>query len=132
MRRLAPIIVALLALPLLGASAPPGARALAGVQPGLWEVSRSATGQGARRICLRDVASLASFAHPRERCQRTILGDRPGELVVDLQCVGGEFARSRISVTTPRSLKLESQGIHGGEPFDMTLYARRVGPCRPF
>jgi hypothetical protein len=127
MTRFACLSAALASLLLLGAAPP---RALAGVEPGLWEVSRSATGRDPRRVCLRDMAELASAGHPGERCARTVLADRPGQLLLDLSCPRGEFARSRISVTTPRSIKLESQGIHAGAPFAMTLYARRVGPCR--
>lgn len=131
MRRIASFLTAFAMLPLLGASAPPVPRALAGVQPGLWEVSKSASGHSPTRVCLRQVIDLATIAHPGERCSRTILSDRPGALLVDLACPRGEFARSEITVTTPRSLKLDTQGIHGGEPFALTLFARRVGECRP-
>lgn len=111
--------------------AAPPTRALAGVSPGLWEVSRSASGERARRICLAQVEALAAIAHPGERCGRTVLRNVPGELVTHLTCKGGDFARSTIRVTTPRSLKVQTQGIHRGEPFDLALYARRVGDCRP-
>jgi hypothetical protein len=126
--RLIPLLPALAGLTLLGA-APPAPRALAGVQPGLWEVSRSAVGHGAKQICFRDMLALASAGHPGESCARRVLSDEQGKLVLYLACPGGEFARSRISVLTPRSLKLESQGVHRGAPFDLTLHARRVGSC---
>lgn len=106
-------------------------RALEGVAPGLWEVSRSASGHAPSRICLRHPLQVASIAHPGERCERTILADRPGDLLVDLRCGRGDFARARVTVTTPRSLRVETQGIHAGEPFDETYYARRVGACAP-
>lgn len=128
MSRFASLILGFSALALLGAAPP--TRALAGVAPGLWEVSRTARGAAPRRLCLSDVAQLAWIAHARERCSRTILRDSPGDLQLDLSCEGGDFARSGITVTTPRSVKLETQGIHRGEPFNYTLYARRVGECR--
>jgi hypothetical protein len=106
-------------------------RALAGIAPGMWEVSRSAAGVGARPVCVPRVALLGQIAHGSQRCTRTILRDAPGELVMDLTCGASDFGRSRITVTTPRSLKIETQGIHHGEPFDMTIYARRVGNCAP-
>lgn len=127
MGRIAVLLPALAGLILLGAAPPP--RALAGVQPGLWEVSRSATGHGARRMCVTELVELAHAAHPGERCRRTILSDRSGQLLLDLQCDNGDVGRSRISVVTPRSLKVELQGIHRGLPFDQTLYARRAGAC---
>ena len=130
MVRIALFLTALFGLPLLAAAGAHTPRALTGVAPGLWEVSRSARGENPRRLCLPDVAQLARIGHPGERCMATYLTDRPNLLVVDLTCGGGgDFARSRLSVTTPRSLKVETQGMHRGEPFDHVLYARRVGSC---
>lgn len=102
---------------------------LPGVQPGLWEVSRDATGRGARRGCLRDMAILATYAHAGDRCGRTVIVNEPRRLVMALECGQGSFGRSQITVTTPRALKLETQGFRQGEPYDFTVYARRVGEC---
>lgn len=102
---------------------------LSGVEPGLWEVSRDATGHGARRGCLKDMVLLATYAHAGDRCQRTVLVNTPRRLLVSLECGPGEFGRSEITVTTPRSLKLDTQGFRGGEPYDFSVYARRVGEC---
>jgi hypothetical protein len=102
---------------------------LPGVQPGLWEVSRDATGNGARRGCLSDMALLATYAHAGDRCRRTILANSPQRLLMSLECGPGDFGRSEITVTTPRSLKLDTQGFHRGEPYDFSVYARRVGEC---
>lgn len=131
MRRFALLLAGLAGLTLTLTAAAPvrGPLALAGVEPGLWEVSRTATGQGARRVCLTDMVLLATYAHAGDRCERTMLVDQPGQLIMHLDCGEGDFGRSRLSVTTPRSLKLESQGVHKGEPYNLTLYARRVGEC---
>lgn len=102
---------------------------LPGVEPGLWEFSRDATGHGARRGCLKEMILLATYAHAGDRCARTILSSTPRQLTLSLECGPGDFGRSQISVTTPRSLKLVSQGFHAGEPYDITVYARRVGEC---
>ncbi len=102
---------------------------LPGVEPGLWEVSCDATGRGARRGCLRDMALLSTYAHAGGRCQRTILVNTPRRMLVSLECGPGEFGRSEITVTTPRSLKLDTQGFRRGEPYDFSVYARRVGEC---
>jgi hypothetical protein len=123
--------VPLLAAALLTAAAAPGGSTIAldGVEPGLWEFSRDATGQGARRGCMQDMILFATYAHAGDRCVRTILSDRPRDLIMSLECGPGDFGRSRVTVTTPRSLKLSAQGIHDGEPYDITAYARRVGEC---
>ena len=108
------------------ATAPP---LLPGVEPGQWEVSRSATGNNARSGCVRDIALLATYAHAGDRCERTLVSSGPREVVLALDCGGGDFGRSTITVTTPRSLKIETQGVRGGEPYDFSIYARRAGDC---
>ena len=117
-------------LVLLGAApAPPPPRVLAGVQPGQWEISRSASGEAAQRLCVREVVELAGVEFRGEQCLRSVLGERGGSLVVELSCPRGDFARSTMQVTTPRSLRLETQGIHRGQPFAYRFYARRIGNC---
>jgi hypothetical protein len=102
---------------------------LPGVEPGLWEISHDATGRAAKRGCLRDMALLATYAHAGGRCIRTVLSSDPRRLLVALDCGQGAFGRSEITVTTPRSLKLQTQGFRRGEPYDFSIYARRVGEC---
>lgn len=128
MRRFAILMMTLGGLAVAGATAHVRLSGLAEVKPGLWEVSRSARGDRAARICVKDVGQLATYAHDPARCTRTVLRERPGMVVMELAC-GADFGRSTLSVTTPRSLKLETQGIRGGEPYDQTYYARRVGDC---
>ncbi len=127
MRRVAPFVLLLSAAAVAQPAQAPGV--LPGVRPGLWEVSRDATGKGARRGCLKDMALLATYAHAGDRCQRTILVNSPRRLLISLECGQGEFGRSEITVTTPRSLKLDTQGFRRGEPYDFSVYARRVGEC---
>lgn len=110
----------------LGGAAP---AALRGVAGGSWEVSRSANGHDATRLCVADPAVLAQFEHRGGACTRVILSDRPGEAVIHYTCQGGDFGRTRLSVITPRSLRLDTQGISRGLPFSYQLHARRAGDC---
>ncbi len=127
MRRFAPFLVmASVAAMAQPAEAP---TVLPGVQPGLWEVSRDATGRGARRGCIRDMMLLGTYAHAGDRCTRAVLVNSPRRLLMSLDCGGGEFGRSEITVTTPRSIKIDTQGFRRGEPYDFSVYARRVGEC---
>jgi hypothetical protein len=120
-------LFAVAAVVIAAASAPLSLRALSG---GLWEVSRSATGAGAVRECVGSPAALAQWEHRRSACTRVVLSDKPGEAVIHYTCPAGDFGRSRITVITPRTVRIETQGIHGGEPFFYNLHARRVGDCR--
>lgn len=109
----------------LAASAP----LLNSVAGGLWEVSRSADGAGAVRQCVADPAALAQWEHRGSACTRVILSARGAESVIHYTCPAGDFGRSKITVITPRTLRIETQGIHRGEPFFYNLHARRAGNC---
>ena len=49
--------------------------------------------------------------------------------MVAYRCTGRDFGRSKLTVLTPRSLRIETQGISDGLPFNYVLQARRVGGC---
>ena len=104
-------------------------RALAPALGGLWEVSRSATGHNPTRICVATPDLLAQFEHRQQRCQRTVVSDRGSETLISYTCPGGGFGQSKMTLITPRSLKIDTQGISDNLPFHYQLYARRVGDC---
>jgi hypothetical protein len=108
-------------------AAPPAA--LRSISGGVWEVSRSATGNGAVRECVAEPAALSQWEHRGMACTRVILSDKPGELLIHYTCPAGDFGRAKMTVITPRTLRIETQGIHSGEPFFYNLHARRVGDC---
>lgn len=110
----------------LGGAAP---AALRGVAGGSWEVSRSANGRDATRLCVADPAMLAQFEHRGGACTRVILSDKQSETVIHYTCQGGDFGRTRVTVITPRSLRLDTQGISRGLPFSYQLHARRAADC---
>ena len=115
------------ALALGGAAVKPGG--IAAAQPGLWDVSQSVAGSNATRLCLADPAVLAQWEHRSANCTRTQISEKANMVTFEYRCVGGGFGRSDVTLLTPRSLRLETQGISGGLPFGYKLYARRVGPC---
>lgn len=103
--------------------------ALNGVAGGRWEVSRSAQGTRGVKVCAPDPATLAQWEHRGSPCTRVVLSERGSETVIHYTCPAGDFGRSKLTVLTPRSLRIETQGIHRGEPFFYHLHARRVGDC---
>ena len=104
-------------------------RALAPAAGGLWEVGQSATGQGAKPTCIPSVVALAQWEHRGGRCTRVIISDTGNKAVVDYTCADGGFGDSKVTLITPRSLKIDTQGISGGLPFHYQRHARRVGDC---
>lgn len=103
--------------------------ALAPVAGGLWEISRSATGAGARRLCVTDPMRLAQIEHQGAQCTSVVVGQTGDSATVHYTCVAGGFGQARLTVITPRTLRIQTQGISGGFPFDYVIHARRLGDC---
>ena len=104
-------------------------RALAPAMGGLWEVSRNAAGHNPTRICVATPDLLAQFEHRQQRCTRNVVSDRGTETLISYNCPGGGFGQSKMTLITPRTLRIETQGIAGNLPFHYQLHARRVGDC---
>ncbi|MFL6740433.1 MAG: DUF3617 domain-containing protein [Sphingomicrobium sp.] len=104
--------------------------ALAQTTGGLWEVS-GAPGTAPVRECVADTAVLAQFEHRGQTCTRLIISDGPETTVIHYTCAGGGFGRSRMTLITPRSLRIETQGISDNLPFSYVVQARRIGDCHP-
>lgn len=106
-------------------------RALTPAAGGLWEVSTSATGHNPTRLCVASPDVLAQFEHRNGRCKRSVIRDSGTNAEINYSCADGGFGRSAVTLVTPRSLTIDTQGISGGLPFHYKLYARRMGDCRP-
>ena len=111
----------------LVAAAQPRAHARAG--GGLWEVSQSASGHNPTRVCVPSPEVLAQYEHRQGRCTRVVISDRGTETVIHYTCADGGFGQSKVTLLTPRSLRIDTQGISGNLPFHYQLHARRVGDC---
>jgi hypothetical protein len=94
---------------------------------GLWEVSRANGGR--RNVCVPDPVVLAQYEHMRANCSRDVIRDSYNKAEVHYSCSGGSFGQSTVEMITPRSLRIETQGISGNAPFHYVLQARRVGNC---
>ena len=117
-------------LPLAGAAVMAAQRpaALASTAPGLWEIDGLPGGKPVRE-CVSEVAALAQYEHRSKNCARNLINDGPSSAVIQYQCAGNDFGRSKISVITPRSLRIETQGISDSLPFGYVLQARRISDC---
>ena len=118
-------------LPLCAAFAAAAAqpRALAGALGGLWEVSQTATGHNPTRVCVPSPEVLAQYEHRQGRCTRVVISDKGAETVIHYTCADGGFGQSKVTLITPRSLRIDTQGISANLPFHYQLYARRVADC---
>ncbi len=112
---------------LLGAAQRP--TALAQTSPGVWEISGVPGTTAPARRCLIDTAALSQVEHHGQSCTRVIVSDTPSTAVVHYTCTNGGFGHTEMTVLTPRSVRVQTQGISNGAPFNYVVQARRVGAC---
>ena len=105
------------------------AGALAQVAPGVWEVSGAPGARSPVRACFASLDQLEQFEHRGRTCAHKVLSDAGTSLIVQYSCSGSDFGRSQVTALTPRSLRIETQGISDGLPFYYVLQARRVADC---
>jgi hypothetical protein len=75
------------------------------------------------------VVALARFEHRSKSCSSRVIKDAGTSALVEYSCGGAGFGHSEIDVITPRSLRIATQGISDGLPFNYVLQARRVDDC---
>lgn len=96
---------------------------------GLWELDRGSGVSRKVRQCIADPALLAQIEHRGASCTRTLVRDGPTSAEVHYRCDNGGFGRTTVSMLTPRSFRVETQGISRDAPFHYVVQARRVGNC---
>jgi len=107
-----------------------GPRALAPASGGKWQVARSARSAPEQSLCVADPILLGQWEHRGGQCSRVILSDQGNKAVINYSCADGGFGRSEITLLTPRTLRIATQGISAGGPFNYVIHARRVGNCQ--
>ena len=106
-----------------------GPRALEPTSGGRWQVARSAKDARGLALCIPDPVLLGQWEHLGGQCSRVILSDKGNKTVINYSCADGGFGRSEMTLLTPRTLRIATQGISAGGPFNYVLHARRVGNC---
>lgn len=125
-KRLGAMSLVAMSAAVLAAASP---RALAPAAGGLWSVSPDATGHGAEQICVSSPNALALWEHRNGRCTPEVISDQGTVARIRYTCADGGFGDTKITLITPRTLRIETQGISGGLPFHYQRHARRVGQC---
>jgi hypothetical protein len=103
--------------------------ALSQTQAGLWEISGAPGAKTPLRQCLADVATLAEFEHRGKACSPKVISSSANSIVIQYSCGSAGFGRTQVDVITPRSLRIDTQGISAGLPFSYVLQARRIDDC---
>ena len=97
--------------------------------PGYWEFTGVPGAKAPVRQCLSDVTVLGRFEHRAHVCTQRITSSDQSSTVIDYSCGGSGFGHSKVDLITPRSLRIDTQGISARLPFNYVLQARRVGDC---
>ena len=103
--------------------------ALRTTSPGLWEISGLPNAGTAVRQCVANTALLARVEHSGLACKQVVISDTATTTVIDYTCTNGGFGHSKLTLLTPRSLRIETQGISANYPFNYVIQARRIGDC---
>lgn len=104
-----------------------GPAALSQAEGGLWEISRQ--GEAPVQMCIADPSTLAQFEHRGRACTGVAVREAASSLTIHYTCTGGGFGQSEITVITPRSLRVQTQGISDSLPFNYVFQARRLQDC---
>ena len=103
--------------------------ALAQTSGGEWEISGLPGTSGPVRRCIGNTMTFAQIEHRGQSCTQVVISDTPSNAVVHYTCTNGGFGRTELTLLTPRSLRVQTQGISRGAPFNYVVQARRMGAC---
>lgn len=95
---------------------------------GEWTI-RHRSGAPDRKVCIRSGAELIQLMHRESGCSQFVVEDGAARVTVQYSCPGNGYGRTSIRRETPALVQLESQGIEGRMPFQLTAEARRTGSC---
>lgn len=105
-----------------------GLAMLGALAKGEWTI-KFRDGSADRKICVRSGQELIQLRHREAGCNQFVVEDGAAKVTVQYTCPGNGYARTSIRRETPALVQLESQGIHGGLPFQFLAEARRTGSC---
>jgi len=101
---------------------------LAQAKGGNWELT-GVPGAKSVHECVGDVLAFARYEHRGKSCSSKLISQSASKVVVEYQCGGAGFGHTELELITPRNLRVSTQGISDGLPFNYVLQARRIGDC---
>lgn len=105
-----------------------GLAMLGTLSKGEWTIRQRGSAP-ARKICVKSGAELIQLMHREAGCSQFVVEDAAARVTVQYTCPGNGYGRTSIRRETPALVQLESQGIEGKMPFQLTAEARRTGSC---
>jgi hypothetical protein len=121
--------LALLAIGGLALAAAAQSSVFTQAQAGMWEISGVPGAKAPLKQCIANVAALGEFEHRGKSCSVKVISSSASSTVIEYSCGAAGFGRSQVDAITPRSLRIDTQGISNQLPFSYVLQARRIGDC---
>jgi hypothetical protein len=130
MRRIARLAVAgLIAISSAAAAQAPHLAVLDHVLPGSWTVREIGSGGTARAMCVSDPGVLLQIHHGTTACRRFVVSSGPRAATVDYTCPGTGHGRTTLTAEGSTLVRIQTQGLANGAPFDVDYEAGRGGTC---
>lgn len=101
--------------------------ALAQIERGEWTL-RASDGS-TRSICVTDPRVLLQLRDRSAGCTNFVVENGPNGGRISFSCPAGK-TDTRLTVETPRLVRIETQGISRGLPFTEEYEGRRTGACK--
>ena len=123
-RRIAGAVVA---MGLLGAAQ---GDPLARVARGSWSVRDLGASSAPVAMCIADPRMLLQLGHRgATACTRSTLDAGTDSTTVRYTCPGAGYGRTELRVESEDRVRIHTQGLRNGAPFDVDYDARRIGTC---
>jgi hypothetical protein len=82
-----------------------------------------------RKICFTNPNSFVQIAHGPAPCEQFIVSQDQRQATIVYTCNGHGKGRTTVTVETPRLVRIETQGVLDGAPFEQEYEGRRAGTC---
>ncbi|WP_180147736.1 hypothetical protein [Sphingomonas sp. R-74633] len=82
-----------------------------------------------RKICFTAPVNFIQIGHGNAPCDQFVIGQDQRSTTISYTCSGHGKGRTTVTVETPRLVKIETQGVLDGAPFEQEYEARRIGAC---
>lgn len=100
---------------------------LAQIERGQWLLKETRGDE--RRICFTAPVNFLQIGHGNAPCDQFVIAQDQRSATVRYTCTGHGQGRTTVTVETPRLVRIETQGVLDGSPFEQEYEARRIGAC---
>lgn len=114
---------------LAGAAGAQAMSALDAVAPGEWRLHEIGSKGAAKSICVSDPRLLLQVEHGTTACARFVVAQTPHSATIRYTCPGRGHGLTTIIVESGTVVRLQTQGLFRGAPFDLDYEGRWQGRC---